>query len=128
MAGINITPFTDVVLVLLIIFMIATPVIIQSGMKVNLPRAASVEAQPARSVTIVVDAAGAAYLEGRSVTLQELGARLGEIISASPESSVVVLGDAGVRYESVVRVLDTARGAGATRISIGVEKVPEKKR
>jgi biopolymer transport protein ExbD len=127
-AGINITPLTDVALNLLLIFMIATPLIIQSGMKVNLPKAVAAEATPPRSITIAVDSTGAAYLEGRSLSPQELGPRLSEILSVAPDSSVIVLGDAAVRYEAVVRVLDIARGAGASKISIGVEKTSDKKR
>ena len=121
MAGINITPFTDVVLVLLVIFMIATPLIIQSGMRVNLPATSTAEAQPEKSIRITIDAAGAVYLGKDRVMYDELRQRLARILAQQPGSPVVVMGDRGLRYDLVIRVLDIARAAGARRMSLGVE-------
>jgi biopolymer transport protein TolR len=121
MAGINITPFTDVVLVLLVIFMIATPLIIQSGMRVNLPATATAEAQPEKSIAISIDASGAVYLGKDRVALGELRPRLTALLARQPGSPVVVMGDRGLRYDIVIRVLDIARSAGARRLSLGVE-------
>ncbi len=121
MAGINITPFTDVVLVLLVIFMIATPLIIQSGMRVNLPATSTAEAQPEKSIRITIDSAGAVYLGKDRVMYDELRQRLSRILAQQPGSPVVVMGDRGLRYDLVIRVLDIARAAGARRMSLGVE-------
>jgi biopolymer transport protein TolR len=121
MAGINITPFTDVVLVLLVIFMIATPLIIQSGLRVNLPATATAQSQPERSITVSVDASGAVYLGKERVALGDLRPRLSALLARQPGSPVVVLGDRGLRYDIIVRVLDIARAAGARRLSLGVE-------
>ena len=121
MAGINITPFTDVVLVLLVIFMIATPLIIQSGMRVNLPATSTAESQPEKSIAISIDASGAVYLGKDRVMLDELRQRLSGMLAKAPGSPVVVMGDRGLRYDIVIRVLDIARSAGARRLSLGVE-------
>ncbi len=121
MAGINITPFTDVVLVLLVIFMIATPLIIQSGMKVNLPATSTAEAQPEKSIVITIDSAGNLYLGKERVLLDEMKQRLTRQLAASPGASVVVMGDRGIRYDAVIRVLDIAKASGARRLSLGVE-------
>ena len=121
MAGINITPFTDVVLVLLVIFMIATPLIIQSGMRVNLPATSAAEAQPEKSIVVSVDASGAVYLGKDHVMLEELRQRLSNMLAQAPGSPVVVMGDRGLRYDIIIRVLDVARAAGARRLSLGVE-------
>jgi len=121
MAGINITPFTDVVLVLLVIFMIATPLIIQSGMRVNLPATSAAEAQPERSIAVFIDAAGAVYIGKDRVALGDLRPRLSALLARQPGSPVVVMGDRGLRYDIVIRVLDIARSAGARRLSLGVE-------
>jgi len=121
MAGINITPFTDVVLVLLVIFMIATPLIIQSGMRVNLPATSAAEAQPEKSIAIYIDASGSVYLGKDRVVLGELRQRLSSMIEKAPGSPVVVMGDRGLRYDIIIRVLDIARTAGARRLSLGVD-------
>jgi biopolymer transport protein ExbD len=121
MAGINITPFTDVVLVLLVIFMIATPLIIQSGMRVNLPATSTAEAQPEKSIVVTIDAAGAVYLGKDRVVFDELRQRLSNMLARQPGSPVVVMGDRGLRYDIVIRVLDIARASGARRLSLGVE-------
>jgi len=121
MAGINITPFTDVVLVLLVIFMIATPLIIQSGMRVNLPATSAAEAQPEKSIVISIDAAGGVYLGKDRVSFNDLRDRLSATLARQPGSPVVVMGDRGLRYDIVVRVLDIARASGARRLSLGVE-------
>jgi biopolymer transport protein ExbD len=121
MAGINITPFTDVVLVLLVIFMIATPLIIQSGMRVNLPATSAAEAQPEKSIVITIDAAGAVYLGKDHVMFDELRQRLTDMLARQPGSPVVVMGDRGLRYDIVIRVLDIARASGARRLSLGVD-------
>ncbi len=128
MAAINITPFTDVVLVLLIIFMIATPLIIRSGFGVNIPRASETERQPPRNIVIAVDAGGNVYLENRQVTRHELELTLAKELERSPGSPVLVLADRQVRYQAVIRVLDTAKAAGAFKLSLGVEKERGKRR
>ncbi len=121
MAGINITPFTDVVLVLLVIFMIATPLIIQSGMRVNLPATSTAESQPEKSIVVSVDAAGQVYLGKQRVMFDELRQRLTAMLARQPGSPVVVMADRGIRYDIVIRVLDIARASGARRMSLGVE-------
>ena len=121
MSGINITPFTDVVLVLLVIFMIATPLIIQSGMKVNLPATSTAEAQPEKSIVISIDSAGALYLGKDRIMLDEMRPRLSRMLASSPGAAVVVMADRGIRYDAVIRVLDIAKASGARRLSLGVE-------
>lgn len=121
MAGINITPFTDVVLVLLVIFMIATPLIIQSGMRVNLPATSAAESQPEKSIVVTIDSAGQVYLGKERVMYDELRQELSGMLARQPGSPIVVMADRGIRYDIVIRVLDIARASGARRMSLGVE-------
>jgi biopolymer transport protein ExbD len=120
-SAINITPFTDVVLVLLVIFMIATPLLVQSGIKVNLPRAATAETEPERTVTITIDSAGNVYLNRDRVEIANLRAALGRLLGGRTDSPVVIMGDRDVRYDLVIRVLEIAKAAGVKRLSLGVE-------
>jgi biopolymer transport protein TolR len=120
-SGINITPFTDVVLVLLIIFMIATPLLIRSEIKVNLPKTAAADnATPANTI-ITIDAAGSVYLDGARVALSQLAPALSSTLARRPGSPVIIMGDRDVRYDLVVRVLEIARSRGVAKLSLAVQ-------
>jgi len=119
--GINITPFTDVVLVLLIIFMIATPLLIRSEIKVNLPRTSSAEAAPQKALVISIDTAGSVYVEGARMALADLKPGLTAALAKRPGSPVIIMGDKDVRYDLVIRVLEIARSCGVSRLSLAVQ-------
>ncbi len=120
MAEINITPFTDVVLVLLVIFMIATPFIYQSSMKVQLPKA-SKSAETSRDIIITISARGDIYLEDEKVDLNGLKYKLRTIIKGKPDTSVIVNGDKNVRYDSVIQVMDVLTQTGVKNPGLGIE-------
>ncbi|OGP82415.1 MAG: hypothetical protein A2Z08_02415 [Deltaproteobacteria bacterium RBG_16_54_11] len=120
MAEINITPFTDVVLVLLIIFMIATPFIYQSSMKVQLPQATK-SAETSRDVIITIDAEGEVFLEDARIDLDALKDKLKAMVQNSPDVSVIINGDKNVRYDSVIQVMDVLTQAGVENPGLGVE-------
>jgi len=120
-SGINITPFTDVVLVLLVIFMIATPLLIQSGIKVSLPRVASAEGQQEKNLVITIDPVGRIFVNRDLVQLPDLKAKLTTLLGATPAVPVIIMGDKTVRYDLVIRVLEIAKSAGINRVSLGVE-------
>lgn len=121
MAEINITPFTDVVLVLLVIFMITTPIILQSGIKVNLPKASSAEAESSKNLIITIDPSGGIYIEKRRVQLDDLKEELTAVLSSRPDAAVIIKGDKEVKYDTVIQVLDAAKSCGAKKFALGVE-------
>ena len=123
MAEINITPFTDVVLVLLIIFMIATPIIVGSGIKVQLPRAETGKPEQERFITISIDALENVYLDGKKISVEDLGSLVNELIQRRPGLMVKVNGDRSVKYGTVIKVLDAARSAGALRYMLVAERL-----
>src|SRR5271157_4335443 len=90
-AGINITPLTDVVLVLLVIFMIATPLLIRSEIKVNLPRTAAADAAGQKSIVVTIDAAGNVYVDGGRVALDQLSPTLSATLGKRPNAPVIVM-------------------------------------
>jgi biopolymer transport protein ExbD len=120
-AGINITPLTDVVLVLLVIFMIATPLLIRSELKVNLPRTATAEAAAQKSVVVTIDSAGNVYVDGTAVALERLAPTLSATLEKRPNAPVIIMGDKEVRYDLVVHVLEIARTSGVNKLSLAVE-------
>jgi biopolymer transport protein ExbD len=120
MAEINITPFTDVVLVLLIIFMIATPFIYQSSMKVQLPQASKSE-ETSRDVIITINAHGDVFLEDKKLDLSTLKYRLTAMVKSKPDTSVIINGDKNVRYDSVIQVMDVLTRSGVKNPGLGIE-------
>lgn len=122
-ADINITPFTDVILVLLVIFMITAPLISQSNIKVNLPQARSaapLENTRKIQADITITAEGPVYLGGRIVTRKELKEQITAIYRNNPELKVVVHSDRSVRFQEIVNVLDPLTELGITRLNIAV--------
>jgi len=120
MAEINITPFTDVVLVLLIIFMIATPFIYQSSMKVQLPKVSKSE-ETQRDIIITINAHGEVYLEDVKLDLDALKYKLRAMVRSKPDASVIINGDKNVKYDAVMQVMDVLTRLGVKNPGLGIE-------
>jgi len=134
-AEINITPLTDIFLVLLIIFMVTSSVIVnqggagaRAGLKVNLPKggqAADVSlTQSDLSIAVLAD--GRLVLGGDVVSEEELKKALEEARSKNAATLVVVQADEGVPHGKVVNVMELAKGAGLGQLAIGVREGPKK--
>jgi biopolymer transport protein ExbD len=120
MVEINITPFTDVVLVLLIIFMIATPFIYQSSMRVQLPQASKTE-ETSRDIIITVNAQGDIFLDDAKVDLDTLKYKMMAMMRRRSNASVIINGDKNVRYNSVIQVMDVLTQSGVKNPGLGIE-------
>jgi biopolymer transport protein ExbD len=120
MAEINITPFTDVVLVLLIIFMIATPFIYQSSMNVQLPQASKSE-ETTRDMIVTINSRGEVFLDNSKMDLNTLKVKLSAAVRNKPNASVIINGDKNVRYDSVIQVMDILTRAGVKNPALGIE-------
>ena len=120
MAEINITPFTDVVLVLLIIFMIATPFIYQSSMNVQLPQASKTE-ETTRDIIVTINSRGEVFLDNARMDLNALKTKLLSAVRSKPNTSVIINGDKNVRYDSVIQVMDVLTQAGVKNPGLGIE-------
>lgn len=119
-AEINITPFTDVVLVLLIIFMIATPFIYQSSLKVQLPQASKSE-EASRDLIITINAQGEVFLEDKKLDLAALKYRLTTMVKSKPDTTVIINGDKNAKYDSVMQVMDVLTRSGVKNPGLGIE-------
>lgn len=120
-SDINITPFTDVVLVLLIIFMIATPVLLQPGIKVDLPKARAAESNTEKNLTITIGSGGEIFLDDQRTEVSRLRYEIATKLTANPGMAVIVKGDKDVKYDLVVKVIDAAKQSGAKKFALGVE-------
>lgn len=126
-ADINITPFTDVVLVLLIIFMITTPMLSQHQIKVNLPQAEeTTENREDKIIEISIDKDGFVYIDGTQLHNDFLEQTIRETTTKYPDRPVVIKGDKDIKYDVVVNVMDKAKKAGVSKFGLAID-VPSKK-
>ncbi len=127
MSEINITPLTDVMLVLLVIFMVTTPLMMASSFKVKLPKAVTADAEAGKGVIVSVSATGQINIDGRDTPLDGLYDGLKKAMERSTDKIVIVKADGATRNWVVVKILDTAKMAGAVRLSIATEPEKSKK-
>ncbi|MBY0331949.1 MAG: protein TolR [Acetobacteraceae bacterium] len=125
MSEINVTPFVDVMLVLLIIFMVAAPMMMV-GVPVQLPQTSAAHiAQTAPPVVITVARDGRVFLRQEEVTEADLAARIRSLREAEAnDAPVYVRGDRSVPYGDVMRVMGRVTAAGVTRVSLIAEGEP----
>ena len=119
-ASINITPLTDIFLVLLIIFMVATAVTIESAAHVDLPKLQSSSSTQPKGVTVTYTASHELLVNQKPVSEADFVPVLKEALSHTTEKLVVFDGDRTVILGDMVRILDIAKGAGASQLALAV--------
>jgi biopolymer transport protein TolR len=126
MNEINMVPFIDVMLVLLIIFMVTAP-LISTGV-VDLPSVGASKARPQSVVEVIVGSDERLQLktdgkpDPQPLGLPQLAARVRQAQGGNPATPVVISADRGVKYEAVVRVMDTLQRAGVQRVGLSVKQ------
>ena len=125
MAEINMVPFIDVMLVLLIIFMVSAP-LITTGV-VDLPSVGQSQQRPPKVVEVVVDKNGQFKVrsegeEGQAATLTDLSAQVRRLQAGQAQVPVVISADRNVKYDEVVKVMDTLQKAGVSRLGLSVQQ------
>lgn len=120
-AEINITPLTDIFLVLLIIFMVTSAAMVQSGAQISLPEVDSTAAKP-KELTITVTPENDIYVNAALTPYEELEPVLRGFLTNKPDLPVVLEGDREVLFGNAVKILSLAQKAGATQISIAAER------
>ena len=117
---IEITPLIDVVFLLLIFFLLTTTFVAERTLDVDLPEsgAAADRAPVAEDLVVVVTRDGGLFVAGEAITLEALARRFAEAAEADPETRVVLKADRGAAHGQVVEVMQRARDAGLTRLSI----------
>ncbi len=126
MAEINIAPFTDVILVLLIVFMVTTPLIYRSSIKIALPRV-SHNQQPleSRDINVSITSGGEVYLDNErynlKLDLDIFKFKLKHIMKTYNDPAIIINGDRNVKYDYVVQVIDAASKAGIKHLVLATE-------
>ena len=123
-AEINVTPLVDVVLVLLVIFMVVTPLLKQEA-PVELPITKSSQAaSDTRQLTLSIAADGALALDGEALARDRLAERLQSIFAERTDRTMFLAADKALPYATVVDVIDACRAAGITTIGLVTQKAP----
>jgi biopolymer transport protein TolR len=126
LSEINMVPFVDVVLVLLIIFMITAP-ILQSGIEVDVPKTHTVKEITEQRLVITVDKKQLVYLGNEAVNVHELGAKVKSQLK-QPQDAVFLRCDETVPFGIFASVVDTLRVSGINNISIVTEPITDRPR
>ncbi len=121
MAEINITPLTDIFLVLLIIFMVTSVAMVQSGATINLPQVEDTQSEP-RQILITVTPKKEIFVNSTPApTLADVETLLRPMVEAQPDIPVILEGDRDVILGEAVKVLSAAQKAGAKQIAIAAQ-------
>jgi biopolymer transport protein TolR len=120
---INMVPFIDVMLVLLIIFMVTAPMI--SPSVIDLPSVGKAAKQPDQVIQLILDKNDSIEMKIKdktsSISLKEVAAAIKQAQSSTENSAVVISADKNIKYESVVKVMDTLQRAGVQRVGLSVQ-------
>lgn len=129
-SDINVTPMVDIMLVLLIIFMVITPML-QKGVSVDMARATNPremrEADQDDAVVVAVTRDGKIYLGSDQLLVDRLSERIQDLLAAKVDKTVYVKSDRRAKYGGVVDVVDTVRSAGVDTLGLLTDKVDKKK-
>ena len=125
LASINIIPFVDIVLVLLVIFMLTSAAIVKASLKVELPKAASGGSTVPSTLNILYTKAGELFLNGdRIPSLAVASQVIKREATQNPKVQAVISADKGVEYGRVIEIIDTVKHNGVSSFALDIERGP----
>ena len=121
-ADINIVPFVDIILVVLIIFMVTTPFIMKPSITVNLPKAGAGDSTAPSELTIAIAANGNLFLNGKATDEAAINSYAHELATKRPDVQAIISADKDVVHGRVVSIIDAVKGGGVKRFAITIDK------
>lgn len=121
-AEINIVPFVDIILVILIIFMVTTPLIMKPSINVNLPKAASGDDTTPSKLGITISKDGTTRLNGEPATDEEISEYSKTVLVDKPDIQAIITADKDVSHGRVVSIIDAVKSAGVKKFAITIDK------
>lgn len=119
--GINVTPLVDIMLVLLIIFMVASSYIVRDSIEVELPKAATGGEVLDTTLSIVIEADGKLFLNGEPTTVQGIAERCQALAKQTEDGQAIIAGDKATSHGRVVEIIDLVRRNGVYKFAINIE-------
>lgn len=124
-SDINITPFVDVVLVLLVIFMVTAPMMVKETMNIKLPKGKSTERSEVKTFAVAVSKRGQVLLDGEMIDMTLLYDKALAIKKSNPNIQLLISADKEAMHGDIIKVLDQVKLAGITNFAFQVEKIKE---
>ncbi|HMN67275.1 MAG TPA: biopolymer transporter ExbD [Bdellovibrionales bacterium] len=121
-ADINIVPFVDIILVVLIIFMVTTPIIMKPSINVNLPKAGSGDETAPSELTIAISANGSLALNGQPTDEAAINTYAQELAGKRPDVQAIISADRDVPHGRVVSIIDAVKSGGVKKFAITIDK------
>lgn len=126
LSQINVTPFVDVMLVLLIIFMVTAPML-EQGIDLDLPEVKAAAIKPsAEPLTISINKKGVVYISNKKTTIKDLKTKLTAIKKRMPDQSIILKADKNVKYGRVAQTIAAIKEAGINKVAMITNPVEEK--
>jgi len=113
---------TDIVLLLLIFFLLTSSFVVQPGIKIKLPKAASGQQDDTDKIFLTITERQQIYLNQKQINRSDLGSRLRTLLEQNPDKIVVIRADKDLTLETTIGIIDIAKLAGAERFMIATEK------
>lgn len=124
MSAINVTPFVDIVLVLLVVLMVSSVHIVRASMEVDLPSASSGGDTVPSTLNIVIKQDGSLLVDGKATTEVALAAMVREQRKGNPKLQAVIAADKGVVYQRVIGAIDLVKRNGVRSFALNIERTP----
>lgn len=121
-SDINITPFVDVVLVLLVIFMVTAPALMKDVIGIQLPKAASPDPKVMQMLSVAVTKQGQILMNGQVTTEESLSVEVKSNVAKNPDLQVIISADQEAKHGDVVRAIDLVKTAGVTKFAFQIER------
>ena len=119
---INVTPFVDVVLVLLVIFMVTAPALVKDVIGVQLPKATSSSEKAMQTLGVAVTRQGQVLVNGAPVEKEGLEQEARRILAQTPDAQAIISADSEARHGDVVKAIDWVKGAGIEKFALQIER------
>jgi len=122
-AEINIVPLVDIVLVVLIIFMVAAPLVMQPKIDISLPKSSSTDIDKSKKpMKVVVGSKGELFVDNKPMSIDELGAESRVQVGKNPDVSAILVADKAVTLEMVTQIIDTVKSQGLKKVAFSIQK------
>jgi biopolymer transport protein TolR len=119
--GINVTPFVDVVLVLLVIFMVTAPILAKDVIQIKLPKTVAGDGKGLSPIGVAINRQGQILLNGELLSEESLTEQMKQALAVDDQVQAIISADVDVNYGLVAKVIDLVKTSGVTRFAIQVE-------